>query len=283
MTHINDAELLDPAPDLRVHNAWGTVGWAGDPDVLDGLGKDEEDGVTLVKVTLFRGSPQGKPEAEDGAANGYQVRVQPSGPGWRIPPKGTRVMVSFADGDIRTPGNGLIIGEVGTSPRKQFGRKKVILDYGDADVVITGKSVTLLADGNPEGKSDKGKRHLVSVSANGGAQMASGGCGVFVMGKDDKGKWVGSVQLKAIDEDGMLCTSGVFGQSAIGLMNSSPTAPTKGTAVNLKNGNVTITGVSCVVQTGSVMLGALATAATPAQQGPIPANGAPSTSVFVAP
>jgi hypothetical protein len=144
MSHLDDEELLRNEPDDRVHLAWGTVGWPGDADVLDGLGRDVEDGMTFVNVTLLEGAPVGKRQADDGGANGVQVRVHPAGPGWRIPPRGTRVMVGFANGDIRTPGNGVILAEVGVSPSRHFGRKKVILDYGDADVhcdgVIVGRA-----------------------------------------------------------------------------------------------------------------------------------------------
>lgn len=287
MTHINDQELFRPDPDLRIWIAWGTVGWVGDPDVLSGLGKDEGDGVTLVKVTLHDGAPREKPVSDEGGANGIQVRVQPAGPGWRVPPKfdangkPTRVMVGFANGDILTPGMGLILGEAGTSPTKQFGRKKVVLDYGDSDVIIKGKSVFLQCDGNPAGESDAGKRHAVGVDPNGGAQMVSGGNGVFVLGTNKTGDAKGTVTIKTVDPDGNLRASLVISQSSAGLMcMPDPASPA---ALNLKNGNVTITGKGCAVQTGSVSLGALASPATPVQVGPVAANGVPSTAVFCAP
>lgn len=281
MTLENDAELFRPDPDWRVHLAWGTVGWDGDPDVLDGLGKDHDDGMTFVKVTLNAGAPQGKRTADDGAANGIQVRVQPAGPGWYVPPKGTRVMVGFPDGDVRTPGNGGILGVFGVSPSKRFGRKKVVLDYGDCDVVITGKSVSLVADGNAAGETDAGKRHVVSVSPDGGAQVVSGGCGVFVMGTNKAGDALGEVQIKAIDANGNLKSSLVLAQDSVGLF-CSPT-PAMASGINFASGNATVTAIGCAIQAGSVSLGNLATPATPVQCGPVPANGTPSTSVFCAP
>lgn len=281
---LNDEELLRNEPDDRVTLAWGTVGWPGDPDPVYGLGKDVSDGVTLVKVTLSNGAPGGAPEADDGGANGRPVLVQPSGPGWRIPPRGTRVMVGFAEGDIRTQGNGLILGEVGVSPAARFGRKKVVLDFGaDVDVVITGKSVTLLADGNPEGENDKQKRHLVSVSGDGGAQIASGGSGFFAMGTDTKGAAVGEAQVKAIDKDGNLKSSLVLSQTAAGLMCAADM--TKPVAVTMDKGNMTLTCTDLAAQaTGSVMIGATASPATPAGSAPPgpPSPALASARVFIA-
>jgi hypothetical protein len=281
VTHINDQELFRPDPDPRLHLAWGTVGWVGDPDVLDGLGKDEDDGVTLIKVTLFDGAAPTKRASDEGGANGQQVRVQASGPGWRVPPKGTRVMVGFANGDVLSPGNGLILGEVGVNPAKRFGRKKVLLDFGDADVVITGKSVSLVCDSNPDGEKDAGKRHVVSVSPDGGAQVVSGGSGLFVMGTNKAGDALGEVQIKAIDPNGNLKASLVLAQDSAGMF-CSPT-PATASGVNFKSGNATVTGMGCAIQTGSVSLGALASPATPVQVGPVAMSGVPSTAVFCAP
>ena len=281
ITHENEAELFRQDPDGKVHLAWGTVGWSGDPDVLDGLGRDEDDGMTFVKVTLHDGAPAGKRVADDGGANGVQVRVQPAGPGWYVPPKGTRVMVGFPSGDIRTPGNGGILGVFGVSPDKRFGRKKVVLDYGDCDVVITGKSVSLVCDGNAAGETDAGKRHVMSVSPDGGAQAVSGGCGLFVMGTNAAGDALGEVQIKAIDSTGALKSSLVLAQDSAGLF-CSPT-PATASGLNCKSGNVTLTGIGCAIQTGSVSLGALASPATPVQVGPVPMSGTPSISVFCAP
>ena len=281
--HVNDEELLWNEPDGRVHLAWGTVGWPGDADVLDGLGRDQDDGMTFVKVTLVDGAPVGQRQADDGGANGVQVRVHPAGPGWRIPPRGTRVMVGFAGGDIWTPGNGVILAEVGRSPARHFGRKKVILDYGDADVVITGRSVTLLCDGNPAGESDRQKRHVVSVSPEGGAQVASGGCGLFVQGKDAAGNVIAEAQLKTVDKDGNLKSSLVLTQSAVGLADAAD--PMKPAALTLTGGNATITSTDLAVQaTGSVMLGATASPATPAASVPPgpPSPGTASARVFLA-
>lgn len=280
-SHLSEEELFGHAPGQLRFIEWAIVGWHNDPDVLVSLGKDEEDGVTCVKVTLFAGAPAGKRLQDDGTANGMQAIVQPMGPGWHIPDKGARVVVAFPHGDVLTPGNGLILGVAGISPAQRFGRKKVILDFGDRDVVITGKSVTLLCDGNPEGESDKQKRHLVSVSPDGGAQIVSGGCGLFVLGKDSKGNEVGEAQLKAVDGAGNLCSALVLAQDSAGL--SCVPNPATPAAMNLKDGNVTITGAKAALQTGSVALGATATTATPVQVGPVAANGVPSTAVFAAP
>lgn len=278
--HLSEEEFFGKA-DQRHFLEWGTVGWHNDPDVLVNLGKDEDDGVTCVKVTLFEGAPAGKRQQDDGSANGIQVIVQPMGPGWHIPDKGERVVVAFPRGDIQKPGNGLILGVAGVSPDKRFGRQKTVLNFPGRDVIITGKSVTLLADGNADGETDTQKRHLVSVSPDGGAQVVSGGCGLFVLGKDSRGTVVGEAQLKAVDGSGNLCSALVLAQDSAGL--SCMPNPATPAAMNLKDGNITITGSKCAIQTGSVALGALASPATPVQVGPVAANGVPSTAVFGAP
>lgn len=284
-SHPTDQEVMHAPPLTAGFIEWATIGWPGDPDPAYSLGTELADGMTLVKVTLQRGAPPGARDAADGGHNGLQTSVHPNATmGWRIPPrfgadgKPTRVLVAFAMGQIQH-GNGVILAVVAPAPARFHGRQKVVLDYGsDVDVVIKGRSVALMADGNPAGETDKGKRHVVSVSPDGGAQLASGGSGVFALGKKADGTDVGEVTVKVLDADGNLKTGLVLTKKSASLVDAG-----NASAVVMKAGNVTITGLKAALQTDTVGLGFKATPATPVHVGPVPANGTPSQTVFGSP
>lgn len=139
--HRDEAEVFrKEEPAFTVER--GTVGWADASDHHD-LGSDDNDGTTLVRVTIFRGSRATGKSPQDGVANGLQVLAQVSGPFWAVPPPGQAVLVAFPGGDIETPGNGIIMCWLGKSPSVQFKYGRAVVDVGDQDLIVKGKSVTL--------------------------------------------------------------------------------------------------------------------------------------------
>lgn len=249
---INEQELFDPDPqDHPIQSSWATVGWPGDPDVVD-LGSDANDGATLVKVTLKLGAPASKPRSAEGGFNGYKVVAQVGGPGWDVPPKGTRVLVVFPEGDIQTPGNGVIVSRAGVSPTRRFGRKKTVLDYAGKDLVITAKSIALVVE------DSTGKRHVVTLSEEGGVQAISDGSGLTIFD--------GKFNLKTIDKDNKLRVALVGNQNEVSLTsNVNPLFPA---AVTLDGGGAVVKGEFVTVDMSTAMkLGVSATPATPALGG----------------
>lgn len=269
-----EKELFDHDADADPHPFQeGTVGWPGSPEITE-LGTESNDGITLVRVTLLRhGAPQGKPTADDGLANGYRCAVRPMGPFWRIPKRGERVLVVFPDGDWETPGNGVILGVVGASPSKAFGRKKTVLDLGEDDVVIkAGKSVTLLVENTDDDGSMH--RHQISISGQGGVQVLSDGSGLFTKG--------GEINLKTLDDKGNLKQAIVMTQSETSVTDHSA-APTATATLTLSGGSVSILGAFVTVTWGgSASFSKLnsATPATPFLVGPSGFAAVPCLSMY---
>lgn len=103
------------------------------------LGTADNGGVTMVRVTLYRGRDPTVPHDPDNA-QGHEVLAFVSAPLWFIPPKGARVIV------MRPAGYGgwYITSVIGPNPSIQFNDKRAILDFGpDMSVTIKAKSVTL--------------------------------------------------------------------------------------------------------------------------------------------
>ncbi|KAJ8134485.1 hypothetical protein OY671_012302, partial [Metschnikowia pulcherrima] len=120
----------------------GTVGWDDAGDHFD-LGTYDNDGSTLVRVTLFRGRDSSV-RPVPGQADGHRILAQLGGGLFRIPPKGTRVMVGFPTAFATTPGAAVILCTCEPSPDSQFGAGKAKLDVGpDQEIILKGKAVTL--------------------------------------------------------------------------------------------------------------------------------------------
>lgn len=262
----SDAETFDPSPGVFPPPSLleGTVGWPGSPEVVE-LGTESGDGMSMVRVTLFDGAPQGTPKSDDGLANGRQISARPMGPGWRTPKRGERVLVAFPGNDHATPGNAVILGIIGASPSARFGRKKTVLDFGDDDVVITGKSVSLVVE-DPDGPH----RFVVSVSRKGGAQVIADGSGLFA--KD------GEVNVKAVDNSGNLKTALVLAQDEVSL---SENATGKASSLTLSGGNMTLVGTFVSVAFSTALgLGRNASPATPVTLGPVGSTAAGSLCIW---
>jgi hypothetical protein len=271
--HRNDHELFDADKD-ECQIQEGTVGWPGSPEVTE-LGTESRDGVTLIRVTLARvGAPLGGPTADDGLANGYPILARPMGPGWRVPKRGERVVVLFPGGDWLTPGNAVILGTVGGSPSSKFGRKKTIQDYGDDDLVISAKTITLVVDRQDDGGVDH--RHMLSVSQQGGVQVVSDGSGLFV--KD------GEVNLKTLDDSGNLKQALILTQSESSLTDYS--TPGSTASLMLTGGKFTVAAsfITLVYGTaGSFGKVGLTSPATPIVVGLTGQTGIGCTSLYGSP
>jgi hypothetical protein len=246
-----DADVLGPREDLLLFEP-GTVGWDGiDPHF------DTEDGITLVRVTLVRGRHPSTPLKSD-AAQGHQVLCRIGGGLFRIPKKGTAVMVGFPTAFAAHPGAGVIVCTTEASPDIQFSDTKAKLDLGpDTDVVIKGKSVTI---------SDYDNRFLhvgpdgvMMQDESGNGLLLSGGALVIFVADSGDAKTV--VQLTKSELSLLQKDTGFIKLTA-------------GNATIFANGSAGLLGAS-------VSIGAGATAATPALTGAPP--GKPSTSVFVSP
>jgi hypothetical protein len=260
---LEEQELYSAPAILPVYIAWGSVGWVNDPDTVS-LGTGTDDGRTLVKVTLKNGAPQGRPHADDGAFNGYQILAQLGAPMWTVPARGTRVQVSFPDGDIETPGNGAITFVAQASPTRRFGRQKTVLDFTGKDVVIVGKSVTMIEETNSS---------FVNVGVN-GAKVVSSGSGFFVRDAD--------LAVKVLDADGNLRTYITAGKDDISIVRASE--PANPVVVSLTTTGVGMTGAYITAEfTTAMKLGRNASPATPVLLGLSGPAGAPSTCIWGAP
>jgi phage baseplate assembly protein gpV len=269
----NDEEILDTPPADRdpcpIQEA--TIGWDGSPEVCE-LGTESGDEITLIRVTLRVGAPQGKPSTDDGLFNGFRKTARAMGPMWRTPKRGERVLVVFPNNDWETPGNAVVVGTIGASPSTRFGRKKTVLDFGTDDVVVTGKSVSIVSESTAQGAS-KASRHVVSVSERGGAQIISDGSGLFA--KD------GEVNVKAIDADGNMRVALLLAQDELSLIDA--TSLTNQGSITMKGGDITMLGSFMnIVPLSCLMIGQKATPATPMLVGPSGITGVPSTFIFAA-
>jgi hypothetical protein len=235
----------------------GVVGWDQDDAHAD-LGTADNDGNTLVKVTLFRGRDPATSPPAAGVADGHRVLAQLGAGLFWVPPKGSRVMVGFPSAFATSPGAAFVVSVQATSPSNQFGLSRAKLDVGpDQDLVLKGKSVTISDYQNrflhvgPDGV-------MLQDEAGNGVVMKNGAVMIYVA---DGGDAKTVVQLTK-DELSLLQKSAGF--------------------LKLKGQNATLfANGSASVVAGSVMLGAAATAATPALVGVPP--GVPSTCVFVSP
>lgn len=141
----------------------GTIGWADEDSHFD-LGTDENDGHTLVRVTLYRGKPRNI-ELKDDTAQGHQILCHLNSLcGMRIPPKGTRVYVMFGKGMETVPGGGVIVAAIEPNPGDQLALDRTVIDYGEeTHLVIRAKSVSIqdysnrfISVGEPRAGGDAG-------------------------------------------------------------------------------------------------------------------------------
>jgi hypothetical protein len=126
----------------------GTVGWGDDGPHYE---LDTTTGVTLVKVTLFRGrDPDADGEKPDKRARGHKILARIGAPLFYIPADGAQVIVVLPAGHGHVPGGPVILTAVVPAPPVQFGTndgKDVVLDFGeDRRVIIKAGRGVILSD-----------------------------------------------------------------------------------------------------------------------------------------
>lgn len=229
----------------------GVVGWPGEDTVCD-IGSADNDGRTLVRVTLHRGGGPGD-EPKPGEAAGYRVSVRVTGPLFYVPPKGSEVLVAFPSGFGMAPGAGVLLCTTGATPAEQFSETQAKLDVGaDSGLFLKGKSVKL-GMYNPDDPTDV--EDFVSLSPDGGIQAINrNGFGVHID--------LDAVTIFAPDENGDAKSVLRVTKDEIMLANKDSGGALS--TLTLKQQEVCSAGLVFNSCTPGANLGALATAATPA-------------------
>ncbi len=138
MSHIED--LFPPPPTGQIEI--GTVGWADADDWFEVGAVGEDTGYTMVRVQLYRGKQAGTP-VKAGIGQGYKMLCHIASNIGRIPPKGTRCYVAVPHGYDGLVGAGVIIATVEKNNVDQLKQGRAVLDYGDDELLIKAKSITL--------------------------------------------------------------------------------------------------------------------------------------------
>ena len=216
----HDADILAKDEDPLVFEP-GTVGWSSASPHYD-----TEGGVTLVRVTLFRGKSPTTPLVA-GVAQGLEVLCRIGGGMFRIPPPGTPVTVGFTSAFATMPGCGVIVCTTETSPEIQFSPTRAKMDLGpDTDLVLKARTITL---------SDYNNR-FIHIGADGGIQVQdSDGTGIIIKS--------GGIAIFAV-ENGVMKTLLQLSPTALQAMQSD------GSFLNMKGGNMTVVGSQCSLSCG---------------------------------
>lgn len=236
----------------------GTVGWGDRPhyDIKPG-------GPTFVKVTLYDGRNPRQQVDDDGLAHGLQILARVGAPLHRVPPPGTQVMVAMAAGQWAIPGSAVIFTAVEPSPDHQYSADRVKQDYGEQDLVLKARSITL---------TDQEDRYM----------------------------YVGPNGIKIADPDGssLLYRSTVWtltvskGNKAVNVMQwtEAKMRVSCRTENGTTSGAMTLTPDKCsmlctsfAVSCANAAIGANASPATPAVWGSTGQSGLGSTTIFIQP
>lgn len=248
---INEQALVPPRAEPEI--VMGLVGWPNDDDIAD-MGTADNDGATLLKITMHRGAFPGS-EPAPGEAAGYRVSVRVPGPVFHLPPKGTEVIVAFPGGVGMVPGAGVLLGALARTPDHQFSRTAVKIDAGPGrDLVLKGRAVTLTM----HAPSGSGPEPYISITPEDGIQaLDADGFGFLI--KDE------AVTIFAAAEDGKAKTIVRLTREQLTLANrDADDAPC---SLTLADQEVCVAGLVSNSFTPGANLGALATAATPAMVG----------------
>jgi hypothetical protein len=224
----------DPSQDLMVFEP-GTIGHDGVNDIVD-VDRSDADGVTFVRVTLFRGRDPSKPKKA--VAQGVEVFAQIDSRIWHVPPRGTRVMVGFPTAFAGTPGAGVILAVLEKTPAIQFAEERAKMDFGaERDLVIKARSITL---------SDYQNR-FIHIGPSGGLQVIDDtGTGVIV--KD------GGVAIFA-SSGGVMRTLLALSASDISQMIKDGGGDVKFMSKAKSNGDLAMGGQNFVAEFGAGKLG----------------------------
>lgn len=258
-TTYNQEIFGSPDEYQGTHIEFGTVGWDGEADVADiGDGSDSEDGPTLIRVTLHQGHTPGEPTSPTGAANGYRILAQPLQPVLIVPTLGRRCVVGFPGGKVEAAGSAVILGYVGPTPAKQYGKTTATLDFTGYNLVIRAKSITLRDDAD----------NIIATSPDGGITATDGtGSGLTI--------YNGVVMLKSVNGGALRTFMALDAEVA-------QMVCVDGSGAKFKSTDATVLGVNIAIAAlGAIMLGKNASAATKVMVGPGPGTtAAGSASIF---
>jgi len=248
-------DATQPSPDLgmppppdRGGIELGTVGWENTLEWVEfGQGDPVDSGKTLIRVQLFRGRDKTQPLAQ-GIGQGHQILAQLNTlSGMRIPPKGMLVWVAFpAEMDL-TPGAGVIIaGASSTAQTPQLAKDRVVLDFGDVDVVFRGRSLSL---------HDKENRFLCV----GASRTGNGAPGILM--QDETGTGIhlhgGNVEITATDNGSPNKVKTWAHLDSGGFSVTQVDGSGKTSALTIKDGKtILLTPNKVQLTTGAVLLGA---------------------------
>lgn len=275
MSARNDEELFgrdeDPTVVMR-----GVAGWDDSDDHIF-LGTDVADGVTLVKVQLFKGKPTNV-APKPGQAQGHKIMAQVTGPLYLPPPKGQVVLVAFPEGHIEAPGAGVIMCWLGKSPAQQFNKTRAMIDMGpNIDLVFKARSVTLTDYGD---NNDGAQPRIICI----GPPPTGGQPGIMFQDETGSGGiiqrgtvgWFSATGSPPDAKSVMQMTATEFS-----MLQKEPGG--KISFVRMKGGNINTFGTANQMIGGGCYIGAAPTAVNFALWGPTGVSGAASPSVFLSP
>lgn len=246
----------------------GMIGWDDNGFWYD-KGTAADDGHLVVGVQLFKGKDQST-EPKAGVAQGHRILCRIALSPFRIPPRGTPVVVLIPGGDIQTPGNCVVVAAIEENPFQQLDEKRVVFDFGnETHVLIRGASVSLQ-------DTAAGPACFVGV----GTPFTGGARGIYAIDETGSGFSTQSGEV------GVFASSGGAATSMVHLTATEADVIVKGGSLcGLKatGGDITLFGANSYLYTAGVYLGALATALNTALWGPTGVAGAASTSVYLSP
>lgn len=144
---FNETEILDSRETVdSLGIEIGSIGWEDDPDPHFDIDQEADDGVTLVKVQLFRGRVPGS-TPKKGIAQGHKILARLSsqhGGIWSIPKRGRQCIVNYPAGFQLAPGAAVITAVAGAYINDQFREDREIWDAGaDTDILLKGRRVAI--------------------------------------------------------------------------------------------------------------------------------------------
>lgn len=286
MRHATDQDILGGGEEAhRYGGGWikrGVVGFAEDTSTTraeKGDGTSGDTGTTLVHVTLFEGRDLTR-RPEKGKAQGRRVKAQVGWPLSVVPPLGFQVIVAFPDGDLETPGNGVILTAIAPASTQQFDVDRAILDVGkDLRLTLKGQHVQLCDHGRDENPARFPCFITVGPAAPGEAHP-----GITIQDPTGTGLRIANAVVGAVATDGgsppgLKATLELSASQFVIALNGAGFVRCDGATSNLTVG---CSGVAYLVGK-QCMLGPSATALTPVVVGPSGMAGAASTCVFATP
>lgn len=263
---FNETEILDSRETIdSLGIEIGTIGWEDDSDPHFEIDQNADDGVTLVKVQLFRGRVPGS-TPKKAVAQGHKILARLSsqhGGLWSVPRKGAQCIVNFPGGFALAPGAAVITAVAGAYINDQFREDREIWDAGaDRDILLKGRRVAI---------QDYDGRFF-SVGPEGIQCVDEAGNGYHI--KDGKVTLFASSGSPP-DAKTLVCLS----STSCDIIQKD----SGGAFVSVTGGQVSCQGNAFVAAVGQATIGIGATVLTAAVHAPGGAASIPSTTVFISP